>query len=204
MGNISTRAEYKIRQQAMTELESAVASEAKREGTVQGPTSDTTDLAAVQRDGSPPPALGHFVYTSGARPLDGYTIKRAIGQGGFGEIYYATSDAGKEVALKLIRRNLEVELRGIRQCLNLKHPNLLSIYDIRQDGQGDTWVVMEYMSGRSLEEAIVATKVSASNLRRSARAGLLQVHAGGGVLEQIIEPSALAVCEFPGSLRGVG
>ena len=37
----------------------------------------------------------------------------------------ATSDAGKEVALKLIRRNLDVELRGIRQCLNLKHPNLL-------------------------------------------------------------------------------
>ena len=67
------------------------------------------------------------------RPLAGYTIKRGVGQGGFGEIYYAMSDAGKEVALKLIRRNLDVELRGIRQCLNLKHPNLLDLYDIRQD-----------------------------------------------------------------------
>ena len=81
-------------------------------------------------------------------PLDGYTIKRGVGQGGFGEIYYAVSDAGKEVALKLIRRNLDVELRGIRQCLNLKHPNLLDLYDIRQDDQGDTWVVMEYVAGR--------------------------------------------------------
>ena len=74
-----------------------------------------------------------------------------MGSGGFGEVYYATSDAGKEVALKLIRRNLDTELRGMRQCLNLKHPNLLSLYDIRQDDAGDTWVVMEYMSGKCLE-----------------------------------------------------
>ena len=66
-----------------------------------------------------------------ARPLDGYTIKRGVGQGGFGEVYYATSDGGKEVALKLIRRNLDVELRGVMQCLNLKHQNLLALYDIK-------------------------------------------------------------------------
>ena len=101
-------------------------------------------------------AGGRFLYPSGSRPLEGYTIKRGVGQGGFGEIYFAASDAGKEVALKLIRRNLNVELRGIRQCLNLKHPNLLALYDIRRDDKGDTWVVMEYMSGRSLEEAIAA------------------------------------------------
>src|SRR5690606_29094970 len=71
-----------------------------------------------------------FTYPSGSRPLEGYVIKRGGGHGGFGEVYYATSDAGKEVALKLIRRNLEVELRGIRHCLNLKHPNLLSIFDM--------------------------------------------------------------------------
>ena len=87
-------------------------------------------------------------------PLGGYTIKRGVGQGGFGEIYYATSDAGKDVALKLIRRNLDVELRGIRQCLNLKHPNLLDLYDIRQDHQGDTWVVMEYVADPSLEAVL--------------------------------------------------
>ena len=102
---------------------------------------------------------GRFVYASGARPLGGYTIKRGVGQGGFGEIYYATSDAGKDVALKLIRRNLDVELRGIRQCLNLKHPNLLNLFDIRQDQQGDTWVVMEYVADPSLE-AVLADRPS--------------------------------------------
>ena len=83
-------------------------------------------------------------------------VKRGIGHGGFGEVYYATSDAGKEVALKLIRRNLDVELRGIKQCLNLKHPNLLALFDIREGGQGDNWVVMEYVGGRSLEDVVAA------------------------------------------------
>ncbi|HEX5471908.1 MAG TPA: serine/threonine-protein kinase [Lacipirellulaceae bacterium] len=95
-----------------------------------------------------------FTYPSGSRPLDGYTIKRGVGRGGFGEVYFATSDAGKEVALKLIRRNLDVELRGVTQCLNLKHPNLIALYDIRTDDVGDQWVVMEYVSGESLEDMI--------------------------------------------------
>ena len=56
-----------------------------------------------------------FQYTSGSRPLEGYTIKRGIGKGGFGEVYFAASDAGKEVALKHVERNLEVELRGVSQ-----------------------------------------------------------------------------------------
>jgi Protein kinase domain len=95
-----------------------------------------------------------FAYASGSRPLEGYTIKRGVGRGGFGEVYFATSDAGKEVAIKLIRRNLEVELRGVTQCLNLKHPNLISLYDIRSDEGGDQWVIMEYVSGESLEDVI--------------------------------------------------
>ncbi|MBN2215904.1 MAG: serine/threonine protein kinase [Pirellulales bacterium] len=95
-----------------------------------------------------------FTYPGGSRPLDGFTIKRGVGHGGFGEVYYATSDAGKEVALKLIRRSLEIELRGIKQCLNLKHPNLLGVFDIREDARGDHWVVMEYVAGDCLDEVI--------------------------------------------------
>ncbi|MGI9457729.1 MAG: serine/threonine-protein kinase [Aeoliella sp.] len=95
-----------------------------------------------------------YLYATGSTPLEGFTIKRGVGRGGFGEVYFATSDAGKEVALKLIRRNLDVELRGVTHCLNLKHPNLIGVYDIRTDSVGDQWVVMEYVSGESLEEAI--------------------------------------------------
>jgi serine/threonine protein kinase len=92
-----------------------------------------------------------FTYSSGQRVLDGYTLKRGIGRGGFGEVYYALSDGGKEVALKLVRgHNLEVEMRGMAQCLNLKHPNLMTLIDLRTDSQGDHWVVMEYISGEPL------------------------------------------------------
>jgi serine/threonine protein kinase len=95
-----------------------------------------------------------FQYASGSRPLEGFVIKRGIGRGGFGEVYFATSDAGKELALKHIERNLEVELRGVGQCLNLKHPNLIDLYDIRYDDTGDAWVVMEYVAGASLKDTI--------------------------------------------------
>ena len=95
-----------------------------------------------------------FVYATGDRPLEGYTIKRGIGSGGFGDVYYAVSDAGKEVALKHIQRNLDVELRGVSQCLNLKHPNLLALFDIRYDESGEGWVVMEYVTDESLADVI--------------------------------------------------
>ncbi len=111
-------------------------------------------MLPTNKPGPRAPRNRGFCYASGARPLDGYTIKRGIGRGGFGEVYFAVSDAGKEVALKLIRRNLDVELRGVTHCLNLKHPNLVALYDVRQDDQDNSWVVMEYVAGESLDEAI--------------------------------------------------
>jgi hypothetical protein len=95
-----------------------------------------------------------FSYSSGQRPLEGYTIKRGIGRGGFGEVYFAVSDGGKEVGLKLVRGELEIELRGVAQCLNLKHPNLVALYDLRTDSQGDHWVVMEYVAGEPLSAVL--------------------------------------------------
>jgi serine/threonine protein kinase len=97
-----------------------------------------------------------FTYTADAKPVGGYTIRRGIHRGGFGEVYYAVSDAGKEVALKLLTHDLETELRGIRQCLNLKHSNLITIFDVRQDAEGDTWVIMEYVHGASLQDVLAA------------------------------------------------
>ncbi len=95
-----------------------------------------------------------FTFASGVRPFEGYTLKRGIGRGGFGEVYFAATDAGKELALKHVERNLEVELRGASQCLNLKHPNLIDLYDIRYDDHGDAWIVMEYVAGASLKDVL--------------------------------------------------
>ncbi len=97
-----------------------------------------------------------FRFGNGDQPLSGFTIKRGVGIGGFGEVYFATNEAGKEVALKQIQRNLEVEVRGVRQCMNLKHPNLIGLYDIKFDDQQQGWIVMEYVSGASLRDLLDA------------------------------------------------
>ncbi len=98
-----------------------------------------------------------FTYTNGAQPLQGFTIQRGIHRGGFGEVYFAHSDSGKEVALKLLHdQDHETEIRGVMQCLNLKHPNLVNIFDVKTDSGGDHWVVMEYVTGSSLEDVLAS------------------------------------------------
>jgi len=97
-----------------------------------------------------------FTHLPGATPVDGFTIRRGIHRGGFGEVYYAVSDAGKEVALKLLQHEQDVELRGVTQCLNLKHPNLVNLFDVKTDSHGESWVVMEYVNGSSLEDVLAA------------------------------------------------
>jgi hypothetical protein len=95
-----------------------------------------------------------FTFPPGSQPLPPYTIRRGVGVGGFGEVYFAVSPAGKEVALKRIQRNLDIELRGVSQCLNLKHPNLVALYDICRDDDGGAWVVMEYVAGQNLRHVL--------------------------------------------------
>ncbi len=97
-----------------------------------------------------------FTYKHGDRPLTGYEIQRGVGRGGFGEVYYAISDGGREVALKYLREHPEVELRGVAQCINLKSPHLVSIFDVKQNDEGEYFVVMEYISGPSLRDMLIA------------------------------------------------
>ena len=99
-------------------------------------------------------APGRYYYQAGDRPLDGITIKRAIGRGGFGEVYFAVTDAGKQIALKHITRAVEVERRGAAHCMNLKSPNLIGLFDIRSNAEGASFVLMEYVSGPTLKEYI--------------------------------------------------
>jgi hypothetical protein len=54
----------------------------------------------------------------------------------------------------LLHRQPDAELRGIAHCLNLKHPNLIHLFDLRTDDRGDRWVVMEYIFGESLAQWI--------------------------------------------------
>src|SRR4051812_16613289 len=99
-------------------------------------------------------AMRGYRYKHGDRPLQGYTVQRAAGRGAFGEVYYAVSDSGREVALKVVNAYEQVELRGIGQCMNLKSPHLVSVFDVRDGEHGQPVVIMEYVAGPSLRELL--------------------------------------------------
>ncbi len=140
-----------------------------------------------------------FSYPDGSRPLDGFTIERGIGAGGFGEVYCAVSDIGKRVALKKIQRNLDIELRGVRQCINIKHINLISLWDIRIDDHGESWVVMEYVPGPSLRDIIqqYPTGMDHSQVKRwflSAASGVAYLHQQG-IVHRDLKPGNIFMDE---------
>lgn len=122
-----------------------------------------------------------FKYSQGDRPLADFVIERGVGIGGFGEVYYALTAAGKEVALKRIQRNLDIELRGVQQCLNLRHPNLVELYDVRHDEDDSPWVVMQFIPGDCLNDVVRRnpTGLSDSVIRhwfKGIAAGVIYLH----------------------------
>src|SRR6185503_16387391 len=125
-------------------------------------------------------------------PLEGYTIQRAAGRGGFGEVYYAISDGWREVALKHVQAYEQIELRGISQCMNLKSPHLVTIFDVRFGAEGEPFVIMEYVNGSSLRDLIdqspsgLGTQKSAFFLREIAK-GLTYLH-DCGIVHRDLKP----------------
>ena len=126
-----------------------------------------------------------YRYRHGDRPLEGYTVLRGLGRGGFGEVYYARSDGGRELALKLIQQNTDIELRGVRECMNLKSPHLVTIFDVKESpGGGPPVVIMEYVRGPSLGAILTASPggvgiARAVFLLREIGKGLAYLHDNG-------------------------
>ncbi|MCA9243611.1 MAG: serine/threonine protein kinase [Phycisphaerales bacterium] len=97
-----------------------------------------------------------YTFKYGDRPIDGVTVQRAVGRGGFGEVYFAVTDSGKQLALKYLRDNPEIELRGISHVMNLKSPHLVTVYDVRRNDENEPFVLMEYITGPSLRDLMIA------------------------------------------------
>lgn len=133
-----------------------------------------------------------FQYQFGDRPLEGYTIQRALGRGGFGEVYYALSDSGRQVALKVIQGYEQIELRGVSQCMNLKSPHLVTVFDVRHNDQGKPFVIMEYVSGPPLRDLLdqcpagLGTQKAAFFLREIGK-GLTYLH-DCGIVHRDLKP----------------
>ena len=144
-----------------------------------------------------------FEYAAGARPLDGYTIRYAIGRGGFGDVYFAVSDGGREVALKVIRHHESTEHRGLSECMNLKSPHLVTVFDVRRGEDGSLWAIMEPIAGPNLRDLIddalrtaadgecLGKQKSAFLVREIAR-GLTDLH-DAGVVHRDLKPENIFV-----------
>ncbi len=136
--------------------------------------------------------MAKYQYQHGDKPLAGYTIERAVGRGGFGEVYYATSDTGRQVALKAVQTYEQIELRGIQQCMNLKNPHLVTVFDAKYNDDGKLFVIMEYVSGPSLADMIqsssggLGVQKTAFFLREIAK-GLNYLH-DSGIVHRDLKP----------------
>jgi tRNA A-37 threonylcarbamoyl transferase component Bud32 len=91
-----------------------------------------------------------------------YRLLTIIGEGGMATVYRAQDVMlGRTVAVKLLherRASDEAFLarfyREAQAAANLDHPNIVSVYDIGQDGNRH-YIVMEYVGGRNLKELIL-------------------------------------------------
>lgn len=90
-----------------------------------------------------------------------YKVLYMIGAGTFARVFRATHrETGKVVAVKVLRRRhrdqvvqIEQFLREGRMGLELRHPNIVTIYDIVNDPRAP-YLVMEFVEGETLREIL--------------------------------------------------
>jgi serine/threonine protein kinase len=93
--------------------------------------------------------------------LGKYEIRAVIGRGGMGEVYRGYDPfLDRHVAIKVLSPNLAGDIRSVERFLRearaaarLRHPNIVTIYDVGQEA-GSYYFVMEYLEGQTLTELI--------------------------------------------------
>ncbi|GAB1643567.1 protein kinase domain-containing protein [Krasilnikovia sp. MM14-A1259] len=128
-----------------------------------------------------------------------YRLLRRIGSGGMGVVWLARDEVlRRQVAVKELHHNLggsdrtiaegrERSLREARATAALHHPNIVAVYDVvEQDDR--PWIVMEYVSGRSVKEIVVED--GPLPVDRTVRIGL-QLHAAhaAGITHRDVKPA---------------
>ncbi len=127
-----------------------------------------------------------------------YEIVRHLAQGGMAEVYLAHDQLlDRRVALKVLFAEFARDpafvqrfRREAQSAANLNHPNIVAVFDWGEE-DGTYFIVMEYVEGRSLREAIQAEGPLYPNLAAdlaSDIAGALGFAHRNGVVHRDVKP----------------
>lgn len=91
-----------------------------------------------------------------------FEITRLVGRGGMGAVYHARqTNLDRDVALKVISGEVAGDTsfmerfeREAKTLARLSHPNIVTVYDYGRTPGGVAYLVMEYVDGINLREAI--------------------------------------------------
>src|SRR5438105_8638214 len=94
------------------------------------------------------------------RRLASYTLLEPIGHGGMAVVYRARQDSlDRTVAVKILSENLAASSefmerfrREARTAANLRHPNVITVFDFGQDERGVPYLVLEFIEGPTLAD----------------------------------------------------
>ena len=137
--------------------------------------------------------------------LDGqYHIESMLGKGGMGAVYRARHILlGDRVAIKVLppeMRNNAEWLRRFRRegqaARRFRHPNAVTVYDLRTTSEGLIYMVMEYVEGHTLDAEMKArgrfTPVDALRVMEPVMSVLNAAHAMG-VVHRDLKPENIMI-----------
>lgn len=115
--------------------------------------------------------------TVGAVIADTYKLENLIGRGGMGEVYSASHMRlpGKQVAIKFLHPEVadpEIIARFRREAeiaSRLGHPNIVTIIDNNSLPDGTPYLVLEFLAGQTLDDALAAGTFSVERTLAIAR-----------------------------------
>ncbi len=136
-----------------------------------------------------------------------YRVVALLGEGGMGRVYEAEHvRLGRKVALKVLRRDQardEATVRRFEQEARaagaIGHPAIVGIEDFDRTDDGEVFLAMELLEGRTLEEALAdgGTLDEAVAWLADVAEGLAAAHEAG-VLHRDVKPGNVFVIGGPG------
>jgi serine/threonine protein kinase len=128
-----------------------------------------------------------------------YRIERALGHGGMAVVYLAhDEELHRLVAIKVLAEHLAGDdnfrarfVQESKLASRLSHPNVVRVYDAGE-AEGSPYIVMEYVSGRTVGEGGKRPHAEAVPLALQACAGLQHAH-DAGLVHRDVKPANLLV-----------